>query len=74
MNKAPPIENAPNRNFEHKQPIPGAKKKKVSVRPVSTTDAANAASVLEAEVETWVNEGGAGDDPGSTSPPLTVAK
>jgi hypothetical protein len=74
VNKLPPVKNAPDRSFERKQPIPGAKKTKVSVRRVGTTEAASPASVLEAEVETWVNEGGAGDEPGNAPTPSTIAK
>ena len=65
MNKLPP-KNAPNPRFERKQPIPGAKK--VSVRPIRAKEPSPAATALEAEVETWVNEGGAGDEPGNTPP------
>lgn len=65
MNWIPPVENPPDRSSERKQPVPA--RKKVSVRPIRT-ESGGSASTLEAEVETWVNEGGAGDEPGNASP------
>ena len=72
MNKVPPVKNPRNRSFERKQAIPGAKK--VSARPSRAVAPGSPASVLEAEVETWVNEGGAGDEPGNGSPPSAASK
>ncbi len=76
MNKVPPVKHAPSRSFERKQPIPGVKQvtAKVSARPARAKQTGSAASVLEAEVETWVNEGGAGDEPGNAPPPSVAPK
>ncbi len=72
MNKVPPAKRPPDRRFERRQPIPPSSPLPVrrAIDPVSVSQAA----ALTVEVETWVNEGGAGDEPDNLPARPIVAK
>lgn len=61
MNKIPRFQNPLGNRHDRKQPIPAPKR--VSARPGRGSAPVAPEPELAAEIDTWVDEGGAGDDP-----------